>query len=76
MGNIQSRLSHRLAAGRGDALPLGPRMPSALQAAVGWALRPLPFMDRCYARYGESVTLRVRTRRPWVFLTDPDHQAA
>jgi cytochrome P450 family 135 len=75
MGNIQSRLSHRLAAGRGDALPPGSRMPSALQA-VGWALRPLPFMDRCYARYGESFTLRVRTRRPRVFLTDPDHPTA
>ncbi len=46
-------------------------MPSALQA-IGWALRPLAFMDRCAARYGEIFTLRVRRSRPWVFLTDPD----
>jgi len=54
-----------------DALPPGPRMPSALQAA-GWALRPLGFMDRCAERYGEIFTLRVRRSRPWVFLTDPE----
>ncbi len=52
------------------SLPPGPRMPSALQA-LGWALRPLPFMDRCNDRYGEIFTLRVRRGRPWVVLTDP-----
>ncbi len=45
-------------------------MPSALQA-LGWALRPLPFMERCHERYGEIFTLRVRRSRPWVVLTDP-----
>jgi cytochrome P450 len=45
-------------------------MPSALQA-LGWALRPLPFMDRCHDRYGEIFTLRIRRGRPWVVLTDP-----
>ena len=54
------------------ALPPGPRMPSALQAA-GWALRPLAFMDRCAERHGEIFTLRVRRTRPWVFLTNPEH---
>jgi cytochrome P450 len=52
------------------SLPPGPRMPSALQA-LGWALRPLPFMERCNDRYGEIFTLRVRRGRPWVVLTDP-----
>ncbi len=47
-------------------------MPSALQA-IGWALRPLPFMDRCAERHGEIFTLRVRRSRPWVFLTNPAH---
>ncbi|MGO9320842.1 MAG: cytochrome P450 [Solirubrobacteraceae bacterium] len=56
----------------GETLPPGPRMPSALQA-VGWALRPLGFMDRCAERYGEIFTLRVRRSRPWVFLTNPEH---
>jgi cytochrome P450 len=45
-------------------------MPSALQA-VGWALRPLPFMQRCRRRYGDMFTLRVRRGRPWVLLSDP-----
>ena len=44
-------------------------MPSRMQA-VGWALRPLPFMERCRERYGDLFTLRVRGR-PWVFLSDP-----
>ncbi len=53
-------------------LPHGPRMPSTLQA-LGWALRPLAFMDRCAERYGDMFTLRVRHGRPWVFLTRPEH---
>lgn len=46
-------------------------MPSALQA-VGWALRPLPFMERCRERYGDLFTLNVRRGRPWVFLSNPE----
>jgi cytochrome P450 len=46
-------------------------MPSALQA-VGWALRPLAFMERCRRRYGDLFTLRVRGGRPWVLLSDPE----
>ena len=46
-------------------------MPSAL-LALRWALKPLEMMDDCYARYGETFTLRVRRRRPWVFLTNPE----
>jgi cytochrome P450 family 135 len=45
-------------------------MPTPMQA-VGWALRPLPFLERCARRYGEVFTLRVRHRSPWVVLTDP-----
>jgi cytochrome P450 len=52
-------------------LPPGPRMPSAAQA-LAWALRPLPFLDRCGRRYGEVFTLRVRRGAPWVVLTDPE----
>jgi cytochrome P450 family 135 len=46
-------------------------MPSALQA-IGWALRPLPFMESSRRRYGDIFTLRVRRGRPWVFLSDPE----
>ena len=41
--------------------------------AIGWALRPLGFMDRCRQCFGETFTLRVRRGRPWVFLTNPEH---
>jgi cytochrome P450 len=53
-------------------LPAGPPIPTPLQAAI-WALRPLELMDRCEARYGEIFTLRIRRRRPWVLLTNPEH---
>ncbi len=53
------------------ALPAGPRLPSELQA-LGWALRPLPFMASCRRRYGDIFTLRVRRGRPWVFLSNPE----
>jgi len=59
-------------AGRRAALPAGPRIPTAVQAAA-WALRPLEFMGRCEARYGEIFTLHVRRGRPWVFFTNPEH---
>ncbi len=52
-------------------LPPGPRLPSELQA-LGWALRPLPFMASCRRRYGDTFTLRVRRGRPWVFLSNPE----
>jgi cytochrome P450 family 135 len=53
-------------------LPPGPAMPSALQA-IGWALRPLPFMAQSSRRYGDMFTLRIRHGRPWVFLSNPEH---
>jgi len=52
-------------------LPPGPRMPVPLQT-LGWVVRPLPFLDRCRARYGDIFTLRIRNEAPWVFLSDPE----
>lgn len=46
-------------------------MPSAVQA-VGWALRPLPFMESARRRYGDIFTMRIRHGRPWVFLSHPE----
>lgn len=54
-----------------QALPPGPRMPSALQT-MGWSMRPLPFMQRCRRRYGDVFTLRIRHAGTWVFLSDPE----
>jgi cytochrome P450 len=52
-------------------LPPGPRMPSFVQA-IGWARRPLPFMERCQRRYGEIFTLRLGRKETWVVLCDPE----
>ena len=52
-------------------LPPGPRMPRALQA-VGWTQRPLPFLERCQRRYGDTFALRILHWGDWVLLCDPD----
>ena len=52
-------------------LPPGPRMPRALQA-VGWTQRPLPWLEKCHRRYGDTFTLRIRHYGDWVLLSDPD----
>jgi cytochrome P450 len=51
--------------------PPGPRLPRALQA-VGWTQRPLPWLERCHRRYGDTFTLRIRHYGDWVILADPD----
>lgn len=53
------------------ALPPGPGLPSTLQT-IGWVNRPMPFMERCRARYGDTFTLDMRHFGRWVFLCDPD----
>jgi cytochrome P450 family 135 len=52
-------------------LPPGPRMPRAVQA-VGWTQRPLPFLERCQRRYGDTFTMRILHWGDWVLLCDPD----
>jgi cytochrome P450 len=59
------RLPHR------SDLPPGPKMPRALQA-VGWTQRPLPWLERCQERYGDTFTLRILHWGDWVLLCDPD----
>jgi cytochrome P450 len=56
---------------RGAGLPPGPRMPRALQA-IGWTQRPLPFLERCQRRYGDTFALRILHWGDWVLLADPD----
>jgi cytochrome P450 family 135 len=68
---MSGKLSAVAAVDSGSPLPPGPRMPSALQA-VGWAERPLPFMERCHKRYGDTFTLRIRHAGTWVFLCNPE----
>jgi cytochrome P450 family 135 len=52
-------------------LPPGPRMPRSVQA-VGWTQRPLPFLERCQRRYGDTFTLRILHWGDWVVLSDPE----
>ncbi len=54
-----------------SALPPGPRLPRSLQA-VGWTQRPLPWLEQCHGRYGDTFTLRIRHYGDWVILADPD----
>jgi cytochrome P450 family 135 len=54
-----------------SGMPPGPRMPRSLQA-VGWTQRPLPWLEKCHRRYGDTFTLRIRHYGDWVILADPD----
>jgi cytochrome P450 len=55
----------------GHPLPPGPRSPRAMQSA-SWIVRPLAFMERCQARYGDVFTLQVEPSTTWVFFSHPD----
>lgn len=54
-----------------SGLPPGPRLPKALQA-IGWVKRPLPFLEKCQRRYGDTFTLRMLHWGTWVVLADPE----
>src|SRR6058998_2590931 len=51
-------------------LPPGPRAPRVVQT-VGWWSRPIPWLERCRARYGKRFTLRLVATPPFVMLSDP-----
>jgi cytochrome P450 family 135 len=53
-----------------SALPPGPRRPRALQA-LAWMRKPLPFLESCHRRYGDTFTLRILRWGDWVLLCDP-----
>jgi cytochrome P450 len=53
-----------------DRIPPGPRYPSPIQAVGFWS-RPLPFLERCRARYGKRFTIRLPGAPPFVMLTEP-----
>jgi cytochrome P450 len=52
-------------------LPPGPRTPRAVQT-LAWMTRPMPWMERLRARYGDVFTVRIAQEGTWVFLADPD----
>jgi len=52
-------------------LPPEPAM-SPLRQTLGWAFRPLAFMDRCRRQHGDSFSLSfVGFERPMVLISDP-----
>jgi cytochrome P450 len=52
-------------------LPPSPRGPHILQTA-GWITRPGPYARRQRARFGDTFTLHVDRRAPWVVVSHPD----
>ena len=54
-----------------DGLPPGPTAPPLLQA-MRWVQWPLPFLDECGQRFGETFTIRFPSAPPIVFFTHPD----
>ena len=52
-------------------LPPVPRGPHLLHTA-GWITRPGPYSRRLRAKFGDTFTLHVDRRAPWVVLSHPD----
>ena len=40
--------------------------------ALGWWARPVPFLERCRARYGKTFTINLAAQGPFVMVSDPD----
>ncbi len=53
------------------ALPPGPRQPKTIQTIAHWS-RPIPFLERCRARYGRRFTIRLLATPPFVMISDPE----
>lgn len=54
-----------------STLPPGPRKPRLLQT-LDWMRAPLPLLEDCQHRYGDTFTLRLLRWGDWVLLCDPD----
>jgi len=54
-----------------DGLPPGPTAPPLLQV-MRWVQWPLPFLDECAQRFGETFTLRFPSAPPVVMFAHPD----
>jgi len=52
-------------------IPPGSRLPRAAQT-LAWTTRPLPWLERLRARYGDVFTVRIAHEGTWVMLADPE----
>ena len=59
------------AATSAGTLPPGPALPGPLQA-LAWLARPVPFLLRAHAQFGDVFTIRIPQEAPWVVLAHPD----
>jgi cytochrome P450 len=65
--HLPARLCHAC----GAMLPPEPKY-SPLSQTLRWSFRPLPFMDECRRRYGDSFSVTfVSFERPMVMISDP-----
>lgn len=55
----------------GEGLPPGPDDPEIVQS-MRWAREPLPMLEECRWRFGDTFTLRLRHLGAWVVLSDPE----
>src|SRR5262245_22184217 len=55
----------------GAGLPPGPDDPEIVQS-MRWAREPLPMLEECRERFGDTFTLRLRHLGTWVLLSDPE----
>ena len=53
-----------------STLPAGPRTPSVVQM-MRWIRRPIPMLEDCQARYGDTFTIRFPAMPPMVLFSDP-----
>src|SRR4051794_31237356 len=50
--------------------PAGPRIPPLAQSAA-WVFRPVPFLQDCRRRFGETFTMRLAGLPAFVVVCDP-----
>src|SRR6476469_1643418 len=43
-----------------------------VELSARWSREPLPFLEQCRERYGDTFTLRLRHLGTWVLLSDPE----
>jgi len=53
-----------------STLPVGPRTPSVVQM-MRWIRRPIPMLEDCRTRYGDTFTIRFPAVAPMVLFSDP-----
>ena len=56
---------------RDDGLPPGPPLPAAAQLAL-WLYRPIPFLEGCRRRYGDTFSMQLPGQGPIITTSEPE----